>query len=211
MSAEPVHAVHDLAADSPDAADEHVLRAAIKLFAELGYDATTRQMIIQTAGPGATRSELLREGKAAVYRAALEHLCDLEHRYYAEAARDLVRDMAGLHRMVDRALDFALLHPEVPAVWRHRGLKDASDLDLTKDMRPGLETVLLQAPWSGVRPDADLQFVAWSVVWMITGFLASGMPDGSAPSRKADDPRTLQRFHTELHTMVDLRVRAVDC
>ncbi|GAB2831268.1 hypothetical protein GCM10022221_32650 [Actinocorallia aurea] len=191
--------------------DEQVLRAAVRLFAEIGYDATTLDMIMQTAGPEAGRSMLLREGKPGLYRAVIEHFLAVERRFFEDAVRELPRDVRGLHRLIDSALDFALSHPEINAVWEHRGLKDASDLDFPDTVTPPLETVMTRAPWAGVRPDVDMVFVAWAVIWLIQGFMRSGLPDPHGPGhRRADDIEALRTFHTELHTWVDLRVHALE-
>ncbi|ROO85972.1 TetR family transcriptional regulator [Actinocorallia herbida] len=189
--------------------DEQVLRAAVRLFAEIGYDATTLDMITQTAGPDAARSDLLREGKPEIYRAVIEYFHDVEQRYFDRASQEVSRDVRGLHRLIDAALDFALSHPEINAVWEHRGLKDASDLDFPDGAVPALESVLVRSPWAGVRADVDLRFVAWAVIWLIQGFVRTGLPDAAGNRRPADDGDALRAFHTELHTWVDLRVHAV--
>lgn len=188
-------------------ADERVLETSARLFAELGYDATDLDMIIHAAGPGAARSELLRDGKAGLYRAVFNRFQELEERYFKTAAEGVAHDIEGLHRLADAALDFAVAYPEVDAVWRHRALKDAIDLEFPEEFAPALESVITSSTWEGVRPDVDLRFLAWTMIWLVMGFTNTGLPYEDGRRRRADHRPTLEYFRARLHEMIDCRIR----
>jgi len=180
-----------------DDADEAILATAVRLFAELGYDATTTQMIAAAAGPDGSGSRLLRSGKPRIYRAVLERFRQLEQAAFDEAARTATPDLDGIHHLVDAAVDFSRAHPELISVWIHRGLNDARDIGFPRKVTPVLNTVLAEGEWKGIRQDVDLGFLSWTIVWTITGFARLG----------SDDPADLHWFRTQLHELVDARLR----
>ncbi|GAA2736118.1 hypothetical protein [Actinocorallia aurantiaca] len=188
-------------------ADERVLETSARLFAELGYDATDLDMIISAAGPEASRSKLLREGKAGLYRAVFERFRGLEESYFKAVAEEMTHDAEGMHRLADASLDFAIDYPEVNAVWEHRALKDAIDLDFPERFVPALESVITSSPWEGLRQDVDLRFLSWTMIWMVMGFTGTGLPYEEGHRRRADHGPTLDYFRARLHEMIDCRIR----
>ena len=188
-------------------ADEQVLETSIRLFAELGYDATDLNMIVSAAGPEASRSGLLRDGKAGLYRAVFDRFRELEESYFKAVSEGIPHDAEGLHRLADASLDFAIDYPEVNAVWEHRALKDAIDLDFPDRFVPALESVIASSTWEGLRQGVDLRFLAWTMIWMVMGFTGTGLPYEAGHRRRADHRPALEYFRTQLHEMIDCRIR----
>ena len=188
-------------------ADERVLNTAIRLFAELGYDATSLDLIAHAAGAETQESRLLRDGKPLLYRAVFDRFRTLEETYFETAAKDVPGDVEGVHRLVDAAVDFTVAYPEVNAVWGHRALKDAIDLDFPDGFTPGLETALTSRTWTGVRDDVDFRFLAWTVIWQVMGFAGTGLPCEAGRAHSDDSP-ALAYFRAQLHELIDCRIRA---
>lgn len=189
--------------------DERVLEAATKLFSELGYDTTTLAMIADVAGRGSAESDLLKSGKAEIYRAVFERCSTLEKAFFASAAECISYDAQGLHQLVDSFLDFSFDHLEISALWGHRVLKDAIDLDFPeRTFTPPLEDMMTSHTWSGIREDLDMQFLAWTIIWMTTGFIGSGLPGEEGSRRRLDEPAAARYFRTQLHELLDARIRA---
>lgn len=187
--------------------DRRVLDSAVRLFAELGYDATDLQLIAASAGVAPAESALLGRGKPEIYRAALEQIHMLEIAYFDAAAKDSPDDIQGVHLLVDAAFDFALEHPESGAIWAHRGLHDAQDLTFPEGFAPHLETVLTSRSWHGIRSDVDLHFLAWTIIWMVMGFAQTGLPDERTRRHGPTDESASRRFRAELHELIDARLR----
>ena len=185
-------------------ADERVLDVAGRLFAELGYDGTDLELIAAAAGREADGSSLLRKGKERIYHAVLAHYYQRDVVYLQGVLKESRRDVAGLHRLVDAFLDFALAHPEVPSLWGQRALKDALDLSFPEEeFPPPLLMALTSQGWEGVRHDLDLKFLAWVLMWTVRGFVQGGLPDRLGEERYAEHPETLDYFRTRLHELVD--------
>ena len=111
------------------------------------------------------------------------------------------------NRLVDAAVDFTVAYPEVNAVWGHRALKDAIDLDFPDGFTPGLETALTSRTWTGVRDDVDFRFLAWTVIWQVMGFAGTGLPCETGRAHSDDSP-ALAYFRAQLHELIDCRIRA---
>jgi len=181
-------------------ADEHVLETAGKLFAELGYDGTDLEMIATAVGRDSEASSLLKKGKQAIYRAVIGHSYERDIADLMTAMKEKPHNVEGLHHLVDAFLDSVLLHPEVPALWEQRALKDAADLTFPEEEFPAqLPMLMTGQTWEGVSPDHDLEFLGWTVMWMARGFVQGGLPDRNGVHRRAEDPASLQRFREGLH------------
>lgn len=185
------------------AADEHVVDTAGRLFAELGYDGTDLEMIATAVGRESEASSLLKKGKQAIYRAVIGHSYERDLADLMAAMKEKPHDAEGIHYLVDAFLDSVLLHPEVPALWEQRALKDAADLTFPEEEFPAqLPMLLAGQTWEGVGPDRDLDFLGWTVMWMARGFVHGGLPDRNGVHRRAEDPVALQRFRDGVHRMV---------
>ncbi|MEO3786206.1 hypothetical protein ABGB12_22995 [Actinocorallia sp. B10E7] len=184
--------------------EERVLKAAGRMFSQLGYDATTLEMIAGAVGRGSECSELLQRGKQGLYREVFAYIYKLSEDRMRTALEKASDDAGGLHYTVDEYIDLILEHPEIPALWKQRGLLDAVDIDFPEEhLQPPLQAALTSRRWEGTRPDLDLKFLSWLVMWSMGGFIDNGLPDDSGQCHLADHPPTLQYFRARLHEMID--------
>ncbi|WP_176993038.1 TetR/AcrR family transcriptional regulator [Nonomuraea jiangxiensis] len=195
--------------DSPqDGGRERILRAAIKLFAALGYDSTTIQLIGEAAGVEPRTVGAHFPTKRELYLAVMREVNRLQATDVLAWADDLRTappegKAAALRRLVDNYLDLCLRHPEIPMLWMHRWMADASDIGLdTVDVQPltpylidGLATVTDPA-------DADAQFTTYTIIWCVHGFVLSGVLDRAARRSGSDDPGTLGRFREHMYELL---------
>ncbi|GGV00713.1 hypothetical protein GCM10010182_17530 [Actinomadura cremea] len=190
-----------------------LLDTAIRLFAELGYDGTSLQLVADAAGVDMKSLRAFAgDGKAALYRAVMQYAAETEEEAMAPALEGLTIDLAGYLRVTDAYLDFYVERTDVLALWMHRWMGDAADV-------PGLEEHYTKPPAllyvERVRPmappDVDPDHLVWTVVWCVFGFLTGGLvySDGTiGPERlrgqglRPRDPAAVERFRAHLHTLV---------
>lgn len=185
--------------------DTRVLAAARRLFAGLGYDGTTTEMIATAAGvpPSAVEG-----GKAELYRAILEDFYTAQMKMFDEVEAGYKGGEGDLHRAVDMLLDFYLDHPEELAVWLYRGLLDAVDVaDVDERFRRPLARRLFEIfDMLESIPDPETWISAFS--WCITGFLNGGIVARDTDPLTVDDPAARLRFRAFMHrltTCISLR------
>lgn len=185
--------------------DGRVLAAALRLFAGLGYDGTTTEMIAATAGVPASavagrKSELYHEIFANFHRAQMDLLEEVE----------AFRSSAGdLHRTLDMMVDFYLDHRQELTVWQYRGLSDAMDIaDVDERFRLPVTRRLFEALDSlEDLPDPDLWISAFT--WCLTGFINGGIVSRyPGPPTTADDLAARRRFRAFLHDLTDAWTRS---
>ncbi|GLZ11716.1 hypothetical protein Acsp04_19510 [Actinomadura sp. NBRC 104425] len=179
-----------------DEADEKVLVVATRLFAELGFDTTTLGMIADAVGKEAEESKLLRLGKRQIYRDAFARLHAMEMARLESAAREVPDGPEGVHHLVDAFTDFVTEHPEFPALWSQRSLKDAIDLRFPeREFPPPLLTVLTSRSWQGLRRDIDLELLSWMIIWTVSCYVFH--------SRVSEQDFPFGNFRRRLHALLD--------
>ncbi|MEV4163501.1 TetR/AcrR family transcriptional regulator [Nonomuraea dietziae] len=188
---------------------ERILNAATKLFAALGYDATDIGQIAETAGLSAKAVSSHFGAKRDLYLAVMERA----HTLHAAVVKERIRDLqvappedkvAAVHRFIDAYIDFAAEHPEVPSLWMHRWLSDASDVSSLEAqyVQPLAEFAIENIiPASNVE-HADVHYTINSMIWCVHGFVLSGVFDAAAQRRGPDDPRAMRRFRAHMHQMI---------
>ncbi|MGR6913816.1 TetR/AcrR family transcriptional regulator [[Actinomadura] parvosata] len=184
-----------------------ILKAATQLFAALGYDGTSTRQIADAAGLNIATVNYHVGGKRELYLAVMEAAHQAEKSALEQALASLPGDdpVAAVHRLADDYLDFCVDHPEVPALWMHRWLSDASDITelerqyvqpllaaVTAALRPAVEAGLIAA-------ETDLEYTVWSVIWTVHGFAKGGVLDAEGRRRAAGDRVALRRFRAHLH------------
>jgi AcrR family transcriptional regulator len=180
------------------------METATRLFASLGYDGTSAQMIADAAGLDvATVTDRVGD-KRDIYLAVMERAYRATQAMYDSAFAEFTHDRAGIHMLADRYLDFCVDHPEVPELWIHRWLSDAADVTglEARHLKPLLDR-LINTIRSVVGTDVNLEFAWWTVVWCVRGFVVGGVLD---PSGRLEGPRNtvfLRRFRAHLHHIVD--------
>ncbi|MEU6747264.1 TetR/AcrR family transcriptional regulator [Spirillospora sp. NPDC046719] len=185
--------------------DERVLVAAARLFSMLGYDATTLSMVKEAAGHRAEDSILLKAGKGELYHSVLRRLHAMEMERLELAVKAGDGGVAGLHSLVDAFFDFVVEHPEFASMWWQRGLKDAAELPFSpeEEFPPPLMTFMTPNSWPRITGSLDLKFLAWCVMWAVSGFVNSGFPDESGRRVYPDHESAVDLFRVRLHELVD--------
>src|SRR4051812_39056278 len=148
-----------------DSGRERILAEATRLFARLGYDGTSTRLIDDAAGLNIATVAYHTGGKRDLYLAVMERAHRAERAALEAALADLTPDAAGILALVDRYIDFCAAHPEIPALWMHRWLSDASDIaDLESRYVKPLMDAVVEAVGDAVGDDADVEYVAWTVI-----------------------------------------------
>ncbi len=184
----------------------HLMDLAMRLFAELGYDGTSAQLIADAAGIPAGRLVELVGNKSQLYQAVVARSQEAEE-HAVEAALDaFVPTRQGVIDLIDALLDFYADHPQFLTLWLHRWAGDAADMPGPEAYIRRLSQQLADAMKDVVEPDIDLDHLVWTLVWCIFGFLTSGVqPAASAAHpgyRTPHDPRSLISFRSYLHALI---------
>ncbi|WP_240810280.1 TetR/AcrR family transcriptional regulator [Actinomadura sp. WMMA1423] len=195
---------------------ERIIQAATRMFAELGFDGTSGSMIAAAAGVDTAAVMDLAGGTLALYHTVMEraHLAELA--MLEEASASLPSSAQGVHDLADTYLDFHLAHPHIARLWLHRWSGDAAgsaDLELSYE-RP-LTNMVADATRPLLPPDVDVDYMLWTLVWAMTGFVTYGVPThGGRPTTWRDiaplpdgcrsnlNPETVERFRSHLHTLI---------
>lgn len=196
-------------ASGQDGEREQILRVATQLFAALGYDGTTLGQIGDSAALDQQAVNAYFASKRQLYVVVMEQA----HQLLASVLRQRAEDLraagpeekpAALDRLIDGYIDLCAEHPEVPALWMHRWLSDASDIgDLeARYVRPLAEDVIDSITPLARAAGADPHYTIDSMIWCIHGFALSGVLDAAGRRRGPDDPRALRRFRAHLRQMV---------
>ncbi|WP_433253092.1 TetR/AcrR family transcriptional regulator [Streptosporangium sp. CA-135522] len=188
---------------------ELILQVATRLFAALGYDGTSSGQIAEAAGLDAATLGHHVGGKRDLYLAVMERA----HRTHAAVLETAVKDLmtappeqkiVAMHRLIDRYIDFCAENPEVPALWMHRWLSDASDITELESqyVQPLAQLVIDAIAPVAIAEDVDLDYMINTVIWCIHGFVQSGVLDKVGKRHGPDDPRALRRFRAHMHQML---------
>ncbi|MEO3870047.1 TetR/AcrR family transcriptional regulator [Nonomuraea sp. B12E4] len=198
--------------DSPgDGERARILRAAIKLFAALGYDSTAIQQIAEAAGVETKNVGEHFPTKRELYLAVMREVHNVQSAdvmAWADGLRAAPPEekAAALRRLLDGYLDLCLRHPEIPMLWTHRWMADASDIGLdTVDVQPMTPHIIDRIAAVTEPAGIDPQFTTYTIIWCIHGFVLSGVLDPAAQRHGTDDPYTLERFREHMY---ELLVRA---
>lgn len=190
--------------ESPNGADgqipEGVLTTAARLFSELGYDSVTTQNIADACGMDAALVADAYGGRRGVYLAVLERLTQERMDYLSPVAATFTPDAEGLTRLVDRYLDYCLQHRELPSIWMHRWMSDATDfpdLETRYGTRPVIMMVELVA--QALDDEGDPELFTWQILWTVHSFIRGGVVGVDGIRRHADEPEILRRFRRSLH------------
>ncbi|GGO61380.1 TetR/AcrR family transcriptional regulator [Nonomuraea cavernae] len=192
-----------------------ILKVATQLFAALGYDGTSTRAIADAAGLNIATVNYHMGGKRELYLAVMERAHRAERMMLEASLSDLsgTNPVLAIHRVVDDYLDFSVENPEVPALWMHRWLSDASDLT---ELEQQYVQPLMSAVMEALRPvvaagvidsSADVEYAVWTVVWCVHGFAKGGVLDEQGNRHGTDDRVELRRFRAHLHQLVHRMLR----
>ena len=184
-----------------------ILKVATRLFAAHGYDGASTRKIADAAGLNIATVSYHVGGKRELYLAVMERAHQAERAALEAALGRLpgADPVAAIHGLIDAYLDFCATHPEVPALWMHRWLSDAGDVNELegKYVRPLVaavaETLRPSMAAGLIDPEIDLEYAMWSVVWCVHGFAKGGVLDTDGRRRGVGDRAALDRFRAHLH------------
>ncbi|MWA03586.1 hypothetical protein F8568_025020 [Actinomadura sp. LD22] len=193
-----------MSADNPEGAEVSAsLRTiASRLFAEVGYDGTTTDMLVSA---GADRHELAAAGgKSGLYRAVMEDLIERRRRVFETELADATPGLEGFSRFADAFLDFNLENPVASALWMHRSLHDAADFaDLeSRYVAPVHRMMIVEDGDPALAIDPEMQMA--TIGWCVMGFLTRGLFRADGSTIGAEDPGTVARFREHLHHLIEL-------
>ncbi|WP_176611699.1 TetR/AcrR family transcriptional regulator [Actinomadura sp. WMMB 499] len=192
---------------------ERLLDTALRLFAELGYDGTSLQLVADATGVGLpTVHELLGDGKPELYRAVMHHALEAERRALEPAGERFGPDLESYLGLVDAYLDFYEHHTDIMALWLHRWMGDAVDVpDLREDFTESMTQSVVLTLRPILPPDVHPDYLIWTIVWCVFGFFSGGMtwtdPEtGVQQVRRAGigphDPERVEEFRAHLHRLI---------
>jgi len=183
---------------------ERIIDVSSRLFAGLGYDMTTLDLIGDAVGVPASEVQRSTGGKRELYLQVMERLFAEKSARLEGAAERAGSAREALHRIADAYLDFYTEHPDFLALWLHRAASDAADVNDVEDryLRP-LMRVCARRVRPAVPEDLGPYAVLGVVLWCVNGFLGNGILAPGQGISRADDPATLRYFRSVLHILID--------
>lgn len=189
---------------------ELILRVATRLFAALGHDGVSIGQIAEAAGLNTATITSHFPTKRHLYLAVMERAHQVLAAVIDKRAGELKAAApeerpAALHRFIDGYIDLCVEHPEVPALWMHRWLSDASDIEELESLaaQPLAQHAVDSITALAAPVHADARFTTYTMVWCIQGFSLSGVLDTTGRRRRPNDPGTLRRFRAHMHQLLD--------
>ncbi|WP_067474817.1 TetR/AcrR family transcriptional regulator [Actinomadura hibisca] len=193
--------------DAPPDRDR-IIEVATRLFAALGFDGTTLQLIADTAGTDVASVRQAAGGMTDLYRTVMRQAYEAEQAALEEVLVTFTPTREGVNRLLDAYLDFYVAHPDLLGLWLHRRTGDAADVDDLEDRYVRSRLSGLVEIFQEFAPgDVNLELAIWTVPWVISGFLGHGVvhsDPGRSPRRlgetiPADD---VEEFRIYLHTLM---------
>ncbi|MEV1244917.1 TetR/AcrR family transcriptional regulator [Nonomuraea sp. NPDC050022] len=188
---------------------ELILRVATRLFAALGHDGVSIGQIGEAAGLTTAAITPHFPTKRHLYLAVMKRAQQVLSAVIDKRAGELKAAApeerpAALHRFIDGYIDLCVEHPEVPALWMHRWLSDASDIEELESLsaQPLAQYAVDSIAALADPVHADAQLTTYTMVWCIQGFSLSGILDTTGQRRRPDDPDALRRFRAHMHQLL---------
>ncbi|MEU5878784.1 TetR/AcrR family transcriptional regulator [Spirillospora sp. NPDC047279] len=185
---------------------DRIVRAATQLFSALGFDATTRELVAESAGVDGATLRRHFPGNTELYREVMRQAAQAEQDALIEAVLAFTPTRQAMNRLLDDYLDFYASRPDMLGLWLHRRTGDAADTgDLDEShTRPRLGWIAT-AVREHVPDPGQLDFALWTFPWVVSGFLGHGMIHSDGQNgRRADQSvtdRELEAFRAYLHTL----------
>ncbi|MEO3786005.1 TetR/AcrR family transcriptional regulator [Actinocorallia sp. B10E7] len=189
-----------------DAEAERLIDVAERLFAELGFDGTPLQLIADTAGVDVETLVAQVGDKARIYRTVMRRAHQAERAALAEAVAAFIPTRQGVIALTDAYLDFHVQHPRLLCLWMQRWMGDAADLPGPEENVRTLSAMIVDTVRDVMAPGVDPEYMIWTVVWCVFGFLSGGLQHPGPSSYYARGapltPESLADFRAYLHTLV---------
>jgi AcrR family transcriptional regulator len=187
---------------------EQIIAVATRLFAQLGYDGTSMQLIGDAAGLDQATVTAHVGSRSELYVAVMRRVFAAERRAVMGEIGTFTPTWSCMSRLLDAYLDFYADSPQIVELWLHRRMGDAADIT-------GLDDVYVRPPFLAIAEalrreapgDVDVDYVIWTIVWLVSGFLSTGImhsapgghPHGTDLHLTAED---LEDFRGYLHEVV---------
>ncbi len=189
-----------------DAERDRIIDVGTRLFAELGFDSTSWRLIADTAGTTVEKLTGLFESKAGLYREVMLRTQEAEQNTLVAAAAAFTPDREGVINLVDAYLDFHVANPQIIRLWLQRWMGDAADIPDMEEQVRSLSVTMADAVRDAAAPDIDPEYLIWTIVWCVHGFLSGGIQHpGPHPYYARGEPlsaQALERFRAHLHALV---------
>lgn len=184
--------------------EERIVEVATRIFAGLGYDMTSLDLIADALGVPAVRVKELAGGKRDLYMRVMEGVFEAKRLRVQEIVEHTGSAREAAYQIAEAYLDFYVENPGLLALWTHRWVSDAAEITDVEDryLRP-----LMQLAARKIAPvvPQDLGPYAFLgvVLWCINGFLGTGLLAPGHGMVRVDDPQAVKYFRTVLHTVID--------
>ena len=203
---------------------ERIIQVATRLFADLGFDGTTGSMIAEAAGVDTATLLEQTGGTLELYHEVMRRAHLIEQAMLEDAVESMRLTAGGLRDFADTYLNFHLSNPHVARLWLHRWVGDAAgSADLESEYERPLTDMVADAVRPLASPDVDVDYMLWTLVWAMTGFVTYGVPNhGDKPTpwrgitslphgyRDALAAQEVARFRSHVHLLID-RVLLAPC
>ncbi len=187
--------------------DDPITAAALRLFAGIGYDNTSAQMIADAAGVD-LREVQDRGGKIALYRQILENFQREQKALYEEGERLYASGPDGIRKHLDASLDLYLSRPLSMAVWQHRHLEDAADLTEIDAYRSSVFRWMSEMVGPEVAGHPDYRTFMNLFAWSVYGVLFGGVITENGTPLGPDTLEGRRQFRAMMHRLADLAFEA---
>lgn len=184
---------------------DQIAQVALRLFAEIGYDMTSIDLIADAVGVPSSVVNELTGGKRELYVRVMGLGFEEKCARVREALEGAPSAREAMHRFVDVYLDFYAENPRHLAMWTHRWVSDAADVTEIEDLylRPLLRMVSSRIR-DVVPEDIGPYGLLGVVLWSVSGFLRAGiLAPGGHGMIGADDPEAMKYFRSIVHITID--------
>lgn len=183
---------------------DRIVEVATRLFAGLGYDMTSLELIADAVGVPGSSIEELTGGKRELYLTVMEGIFEAKRVEVQAVVDGTASEYEAAHLIADVYLDFYARNPQLLALWGHRWVSDAAELTDIEDrfMRP-LLSLAARRIRNVVPEDLGPHAFLGTVLWNINGFLGTGLLAPGKGMRGSEDRDALKYFRTVLHTVID--------
>jgi len=98
---------------------DRIVEVATRLFAGLGYDMTSLELIADAVGAPRSSVEELTGGKRELYLTVMEQIFEAKRAKIQAVVDGTGSEYEAAHRIADVYLDFYARNPQLLALWRH--------------------------------------------------------------------------------------------
>ncbi|MEV0351403.1 helix-turn-helix domain-containing protein [Nonomuraea sp. NPDC050680] len=188
---------------------ERIISAATRLFAALGYDATTMVQIAEAADLDVETVMELAGSKRELYLAVMGRGYTAQKALFERALARFDESGApqiatSVHALVDDYLNFCLDNPDISALLVHRWLGDAADL---QNLEQIYNEPLVHAVYSKFKAaaeaglmdsEADVELCVRAIAWSVIIFVRYATMT-TPPASFSEGERSVDRFRAHLH------------